>query len=195
MVIKLSNHTKLEVVGLKHNTNGRFCVEHIRGCGLDLSVGQIVSLHYVETKFTEQRVKITRRLEYMALSNNVLINILKDEYNAKGVAKKTKEQLVVLLLEMRNEPLDEYGLEDFEWTEYACEVYTFDDINWKRGCKVGFIARAQVNMFQGLLDNQFGKVLRLKDDSRFSHEQDESTKNGGSAVIETVERHVHISFE
>ena len=167
----ISRHSKLEVVGMNYIDNGRACQRHPMGCGLSVNVGDILQLKCVETQFQEEHVIVTKKQEYQSMTNNALKDAIKETGFVTGLSNKDKNWLVGKLLEVRNEPNDGYVLTEIKsWNEWAVECYKVDD-----GCKIGFIARNYLSIFPGnSLNGCFVKVLRIRSNSEFQAEKNES---------------------
>jgi hypothetical protein len=177
-MVELLLHTRLDIVGLNYIDNGRNCLAHPEGCGKEVSVNDIVVLHCVEAEFSEEHIKITKKVEYKGLTVLELRQILKETYSIKGISTKNKDWLVSKLLELRGEPDNDNDITEVKtWKEQTVEVFTVPT-----GCKIGYIARHNVKMHGKDLEGTYCKILKLRGES----ERLESYRNGGSALLETV---------
>ncbi len=168
-----------------YTDNGRSCEQHPDGCGLSVSVGEILRLNCIETQFQEEHIIVTKKQEYNSMKNDALKEALKDAGVVTGLSNKDKNWLVSKLLEIRNEPNDDSVLTEVKiWTEWAVEAYKVD--GW---CKIGFIARNYLSMYpENILNGSFVKVLRIRANSEFLAEKNESLMRGGICLVETVTR-------
>jgi hypothetical protein len=122
------------------------------------------------------------------MTNNALKDAIKDTGSVVGLSNKDKTWLVNKLLEIRDEPHDDSVLTEIRtWSEWTVEVYKLDG-----GCKIGYVARNYVALFpESILNRCFARVLRLKDNSEFQAEKNESLMRGGVCLVETVIRVEH----
>jgi hypothetical protein len=185
-MVEILLHSRMDIVGLDYSDNGRSCISHPDGCGKEVEVDMIVTLKCTEAVFTEEHIKITKKVEYKGLTVLELKNILTNEFQINKISNKKKDWLVSKLLELRGEPdVDDEITEIKTWKERTVEVYTVPTGS-SPACKIGYIARHNVNMFGEALDGVYAKILKLRGQSEWKAERLESYRNGGAALIETV---------
>jgi hypothetical protein len=144
----------VEIVGLNHGSQGRACGLHAE-CGRQVHVGSVVI-------FRSATVTVSREV--------IIFKDIHDPNLTNRPAKKRGRPKA-----LQKEKVTEVQ----ETTENAIKV-----LIWENGvelCTVGFVSKAFVTIYGGILDGRVAEVTEVHDESEFQCERTRSREQYGLA--------------